>query len=200
MARKSRAQIKYERTRKAIQQRKSYYKQRGFDVDIDLPLTPKQVGFGSKMTPRQFDIFTAELEDWTTTFLSYISQQKRNRGEETVSFDKVILSNFETNLNTRKYGKGANIVKDWYKTIKGSVTNQQLVEALEEGEREGIVVDRVVKYGKEENAVEYTADITKILHRKGYINNDDAIKVLESISIEDEDGQEVLMDAMGEYL
>ena len=149
----------YDRIRDNILRQRRYFKSQGYKVP-NIPLTPKQAGFDTKeIKGYQWSDRIKGLREYEKNLQESIQYQRKTKGVEYAPYNKVKLSNYLKNLDTKGYGKGASKVKDWFQSTLEKVGEERMVEVIEEAENSGVQVDRYIKYD-DETAIKYIGDMT----------------------------------------
>ena len=114
--------------------------------------------------------------------------------EEIIQFNDAVLSNFRQSLQTAKFASGAPVIIQWLdKTIKELTEEYQdenqaksiVVNALEDAEDAGVVVKNETLYDYD-SAIRYTEDLSNFLYQNGFIDKEEALRILSELNEEKE--------------
>lgn len=166
----------YQKLRDNILRQARRYRKQGYKVQ-EPPKTARQSGI-SKATEKHIQFLTQELKDWQRQMQMDVASQKRARGESAVRFNDVVLDNFKRNLSTKKYATGASKVSQWFDSVRKEIGDDAMADLIQEAENSGVEVDRYVKYGKDEYAMQYIGDMTQMMYSKGIINEEQVEDIL----------------------
>lgn len=166
----------YQKLRDNILRQARRYRKQGYKVQ-EPPKTARQSGI-SKATEKHIQFLTQELKDWQRQMQMDVASQKRARGESAVRFNDVVLDNFKRNLSTKKYATGASKVSQWFDSVRKEIGDDAMADLIQEAENSGVEVDRYVKYGKDEYAMQYIGDMTQMMYNKGIINEEQVEDIL----------------------
>lgn len=171
----------YDRIRDNILRQRRYFKSQGYKVP-NIPLTPKQAGFDTKeIKGYQWADRIKGLREYEKNLQESIQYQRKTKGIEYAPYNKVKLSNYLKNLDTKGYGKGASKVKEWFQSTLEKVGEERMVEVIEEAENSGVQVDRYVKYD-DETAIKYIGDMTNFFYDKGYVDKNQSYDILSEVA------------------
>ena len=175
----------YQRIRDNILREARRYKSQGYKVP-KAPRTARQSGV-SNASEAHYWYLTKQLKEWEKHLKQSITYQKREKSKNVARYNDVVLDNFKKNLQTRKYSTGASKVEKWFNSVKDKIGNDAFAELIEEAENSGVEVDKYVKYGKEEYAMNYIGDMTQMMYNKGLIDDEQVENILtDSSYISDE--------------
>lgn len=175
----------YQRVRDNILREARRYKSQGYKVP-KAPRTARQSGV-SNASEAHYWYLTKQLKEWNKQLKQSIAFQKREQSKNVAHYNDVVLDNFKKNLDTRRYAAGAEKVKTWFDSVREKIGDDAFAELIEEAENSGVEVDKYVKYGKEEYAMNYIGDMTQIMYNKGLINEEQVKNILtDSSYISDE--------------
>lgn len=166
----------YQKLRDNILRQARRYRKQGYKVR-EAPKTARQSGI-SKASEKHIEFLTQELKDWQRQMQMDVASQKRARGESAVRFNDVVLENFKRNLSTKKYAPSASKVSQWFDTVREQIGDDAMADLIQEAENSGVEVDRYVKYGKDEYAMQYIGDMTQMMYNKGIINEEQVEDIL----------------------
>lgn len=191
---KATSKDEYYRIRDNIARRARYFRKKGY-IPPELPFTPKQWG-QVNVTSRQYEEYIKELETFEEMFNESIQRQRRQKGIEYAPYDEVVLSNFRKNLQTKTYAKGASKIEQWFDDTQKRIGKAKTAEVITKAQQDGVEVDRFTKYGSDEHAMQYIADMSRYLYQEELLSEDELKEMLEDASYIDEEYSRYFDDFM----
>ena len=207
----------YQRIRDNIMRSIRRQRAKGKIIPYQAPLTPRQKGY--KYATNK-DV--AEIKSWGRTVLSSLGVEDdvdrllriaKETDKETAEFYKrkkktmqdmianeasVYVYNYQKSLNTKDYSEGASKVQDWYvKMQKHFSSDNDLADFLKRAERAGLDISASIKYEDGGEADRYISDMTQRLFEEDYIDEEEAMDLLEDVSEYSEVAEDFFSELFG---